>query len=389
MALAGRSPRRAGSGRRILIVAVVVTLVVLLIDASIKSRSTGPVRRLAAQAWIDRALPLIRDSTEQGAQIDALASNGLSMTAATITTEADRTAAAAAATYRQAVRLDPPPTVSTAAGLLDAALLVRSQAAATVSKVMKTALAGPATAAAASASSASLAASASSFGFADKAYVLFTENLPDLGLKPPASVWASEPALFENPRLTTYLQALRNATNLTPTHQVQVVSLTTDPGAETVAGTLQVLPLQSSISVGVVVGNTGNKTETNLTVTASISPAVKAPSAREYITSLAAGTDQALDIGDLYPVPGVPVTLTVTVVGEAASGLTPATQTLTFEMPKAGQTIPTTTTTTVPPTPVTTSPTTTATGTGTTTTVAGATTTTVSTGTTTTTVGGG
>jgi hypothetical protein len=388
MALAGRSPRRAGSGRRILIVAVVVTLVVLLIDASIKSRSTGPVRRLAAQAWIDRALPLIRDSTEQGAQIDALASNGLSMTAATITTEADRTAAAAA-TYRQAVRLDPPPTVSTAAGLLDAALLVRSQAAATVSKVMKTALAGPATAAAASASSASLAASASSFGFADKAYVLFTENLPDLGLKPPASVWASEPALFENPRLTTYLQALRNATNLTPTHQVQVVSLTTDPGAETVAGTLQVLPLQSSISVGVVVGNTGNKTETNLTVTASISPAVKAPSAREYITSLAAGTDQALDIGDLYPVPGVPVTLTVTVVGEAASGLTPATQTLTFEMPKAGQTIPTTTTTTVPPTPVTTSPTTTATGTGTTTTVAGATTTTVSTGTTTTTVGGG
>jgi hypothetical protein len=385
MALAGRSPRRAGGGRKILIVAVLVTLVVLLIDASIKSRSPGPVRQLAAQAWIDRALPLIRDSTEQGAEIDALASNGLSMTAATITTAAARPAAAAAATYKQAVKLDPPAEVSTAAGLLDAALLVRSQAATTVAKVMKTALAGPATAAAASASSASLAASASSFGFADKAYVLFTQNLPDLGVKPPASVWASDPALFENPRLTTYLQALRNATNLTPTHQVQVVSLTTDPGAETVAGTLQVLPLQSSISVGVVVGNTGNQTETNLTVTASISPAVKAPSAREYITSLAAGTDQALNIGDLYPVPGTPVTLTVTVMGEAASGLTPATQTLTFEMPKAGQTIPTTTTTTTTVPPTTTPPTTTATGT----TVPGATTTTVPPGTTTTTVGGG
>jgi ribosomal protein S7 len=378
MALAGRSPRRAGGGRKILIVAVLVTLVVLLIDASIKSRSTGPGKELAAQAWVDRALPIIRDSTEQGQQIESLASDGLTMTAPAITAQADRTAAAARATYAQAVKLSPPATVSTAAGLLDAALLVRSQAAATVAKVMVGTLSGPATAAAAAASSTALAASASSFAFADKAYVLFTKNLPNLGVTPPPSVWAANPALFQNPRLTTYLQALRNATSLTPVHQLQVVSLATNPGAESLAGNVQILPLQSSISVAVVVGNTGNQTEKNLTVTASISPAVRAPSAREFITSLSAGGDQALTIGALDPVAGTPVVLTVRVTG-TTSGLAPATQTLTFEMPKAGQAIPTTTTTTVAP-PAATTPTTVAggkTGTGTTTTVPAATTTTV------------
>lgn len=327
---------------------MLATLVVLLIDASMKSRSTGPVKELAAQAWMDRALPLIRASTEQGQQIESLASDGLTMTAAAITAQADRTAAAARRTYAQAVKLNPPVTVSTAAGLLDAALLVRSQAASTVAKVMVGTLSGPATAAAASASSASLAASASSFSFADKAYVLFTKNLPHLGVTPPPSVWAANPALFQNPRLTTYLQALRNAINLTPVHQLQVVSLATNPGAESLDGKVQVLPLQSAISVAVVVGNTGNQVEKNLTVTASISPAVKAPSAREYITSLAAGGDQALTIGSLYPLAGTPVVLTVTVSG-STRGLAPATQTLTFEMPKAGQTIPTTTTTTTLP----------------------------------------
>jgi len=52
MALAGRSSRR-GAGARWLAIGIVVTLLVLLIDASLHSRSQSPGQQLAAGTWVD------------------------------------------------------------------------------------------------------------------------------------------------------------------------------------------------------------------------------------------------------------------------------------------------------------------------------------------------
>jgi hypothetical protein len=354
MALAGRSPRRSSGGRRILIVALLVTLVVLLVDASIKSRSPAPVRQLAEEAWLDQALPLIRASTVQGDQIDTLVSNGLHLPAGTIASTAKQTASAAASTYREATKLGAPSTISAAAGLLDACLLVREQAAKQVARVMVATLSGPATSAAATSNATSLSSAAQSFQVADKAYQLFTNSLSGLDVHLPSSQWAKDPALYQSPRLTVYLQALRNATNLTPLHHLEVVSLSTDPQAESLDGATQVLPLMSHLSVALVVANVGNQTERNLTVTATIQPAVQDPVAREYVSTLAPGTAQALTVGYLYPPSGTVVTLTVTVTGPTGSTLPPATKSLAFEMPAPNQPISTTTTTI--PTPIGTTP---------------------------------
>ena len=77
MALASRSARRSGAGRRWLVIGIVITLLVLLIDAALRSRSPGPSQRLAAGAWIDRVLPIVSSSTAEGQQLAGIWTDGV------------------------------------------------------------------------------------------------------------------------------------------------------------------------------------------------------------------------------------------------------------------------------------------------------------------------
>ena len=128
MALASRSVRRGGAGRRWLLIGVVITLFVLLIDASLKSRSPGPVQQLAAGAWLDRVMPIVTTSTEEGQQVAAIWTNGLQTPATSLAAQLDQLANGAARAYQQAVALRPPVSVAGAAGLLETCLLTRSEA---------------------------------------------------------------------------------------------------------------------------------------------------------------------------------------------------------------------------------------------------------------------
>jgi hypothetical protein len=346
MALAGRSPRRAG-GSRLLVFALVITLVVLLIDASIKSRSPAPTRQLSDQAWVDQALPLIRASTEQGQQISTVRTTGLSMSAEAIATQVNQTAAASAATYQQARKLVAPSDLESASGLLDACLLVREKSAAAVARALVSTLSGPATPSAAA--STALADAAQKFQVGDQVYQLFTQSLPGVGVTMPSSEWDVNADLYQTPQLAVYLAALRSSKNLDPVHRVEVQAVSTTPPAESLVGGVQVLPVADSVTVDIVVANVGNQVENDLTVTAGILPAVTAPSAREYLEPLQPGVAQSLTVGPLYPVVGKPITLTVTVTGLATSPTPSATKVLTFEMPSASTPLTTTTTSTVPP----------------------------------------
>ncbi|MBO0694058.1 MAG: hypothetical protein J2P58_14235, partial [Acidimicrobiaceae bacterium] len=142
MALAGRSTRRGG-GNRLLAAGLVVTLIVLLVDASIKSRSDNSVQRLSAQAWIDQVLPIIRDSTAEGQELNAIRTRWQDLGAPTITSQLHRTVGSAASSYKRVAKLVPPAGYGSAAGLLDGSLLLREEGSAAVAKTLTATLSGP------------------------------------------------------------------------------------------------------------------------------------------------------------------------------------------------------------------------------------------------------
>ena len=335
MALAGRSPRRSPA-RRWLAVGVLITLIVIVVDASLKARSPAPVKLVAGQAWFDHVVPVIDQSTVQGQQVAAIRAYALTMGAGAITKQLDQTAAAAGESYQQVRKLDPPASVDAASALLQTCLLVRAEATAALAKAMTTALTtSSSTVSTTDPTVTAMVTAGQDLEVADRAYQLFEQNLPALGAKPPGSQWVPDATQYDPSSLQVFLQSLRNASNLSPVHQVAVVAVTTDPAAVGVQGTTQVLPPADELSVTIVVADTGNQPEKNLTVTAAITPAAKAPteSVRDFV-DLSAGGAQTLELGPLVPPTKVPVTLTVTISPAAGqSEPPPATNSIVFQMP--------------------------------------------------------
>lgn len=343
MALAGRTTRRGG-GSRLLIAAVVLTLIVLLVDASLKSRSNNSVQRLSAQAWIDQVLPLIRSSTAEGQQLTTIRTGWQTMSATSIASQLKQTAGSAASNYQQAVKLIPPASYGSAGGLLDACLLLREEASSAMAKTVISSLSGPAPPA--PSNSSALASAGQKLQLGDQVYQLFTQTLGGLDVKMPSSTWVNNTGLYQQASLDVFLSALRNKTNLQPIHQVVVESFTTTPQPETVVNKIEVIPYSPTFNVGVVVANTGNQVEKNVSVTAQVLPAVKQPSLREFLGPMQPGNPVSLSIGPLFPLRGQPITLTLTVAG--SNDLPTSTKTVTFEMPNANATL-TSPTTTPPP----------------------------------------
>jgi hypothetical protein len=350
MALASRSARRSGAGSRWLLIGVVITLFVLLINASLQSRSPGPGQQLAAGAWLDRALPIITTSTEEGQQLAAIWTNGLKTPASTLDAQLNQVAGGAAAAYQQIIGLRPPTNVAAAAGLLEASLLVRSQAAAAVRDALHPVLDGTGSPVGVSSSTdpTNLTAIQNAGGemeVADQAYRLFVQSLPSLGVSMPQSVWVTDPAPYQPAQATVFLSSLRSAMSSTPVHQIKIYALSTAPGPESSNGTVEVLPDSRALAVTVVLADVGNQPEKNLTVTAAISPGGVSSSVRDFLSLVPGQAQSIVGMGPLTPPQGVNVTLTVTVTSPADPSSTPlATSTLTFTMP-APPTATTTTTT--------------------------------------------
>lgn len=332
MALVGRTPRRR-SARWWLAIGIVLTLLVLLVDASIKSRSPGPVRTLAGQTWLDRALPIIAQSTEQGVEINQVRESGLSMTAAAITAELGQATSGARSTLSAAEALQPPANVATANGALVVCLQTRAQAAANLVAAMTQTLAGP-SGSNATVSVPAIQTAGQEFQVADQAYQLFVQDMPPLGVKLPASAWYN-PGGYAQPGLSNYLESLRAVTNATPDADVAVDAVTTNPPAVSASGSVEVLPPASLVGVEVTVANVGNQAESSLPVTATLSPSAPGYVAGvRDLVSLNPGQDLTLTLGSLRPPTNVPVTLTVT-IGPAPGETNTAdnTKVVTFQMP--------------------------------------------------------
>ena len=346
MALAGR-PTRRGAGTRWIVIGVTITVLVLLIDASLHSRSTGPGQQLAAGAWVDRALPVISESNLEGVQMEQLWSNALSMKATIVTSEVDSIASRAAAGYRTVVALRPPSQLAGAAGLLEACLLARSQAASALQGAFHQTLGVGSTP---SDQVLAVQTAGTDLEVSDQAYRLFASSLPNLGVSMPPSVWLTDRASYQPSSAEVFLASLRNAGSAVPVHQVAIYAVTTTPSPVSSQGTTQVLPDAKAITVTIVVADVGNQDERNLTVTASVSPAAGTGSAKDFVDLTPGQAHTILNLGPLNPPQGTPVTLTVTVTAPAGSPTAAVTRTITFSMPAPPP--PSTTSTSTPPTTV-------------------------------------
>jgi hypothetical protein len=383
MALASRSARRSGAGRRWLLIAIVITLLVLLIDAALRARSPGPGQQLAAGAWVDRVLPIVSASTAEGNQISAIWTNGIHTPPAALTSQLNQIAADSAHNYQQLVALRPPANLAGAAGLLEASLLTRSQAASTLRSALLPVLQGggssgtsttattattttatTATAATATATTTATSATVSStpptttvgpdpvvtaiqaagddMQIGDRAYQLFLHDLPKLGVTIPASAWASNPAPYQTDAAQLFLTTLRNNLSASPVHQLEIYSILLTPAPVALQGKTQVLPNSSTLGVTVVVADTGNQPEKDLTVTAAISAAGSSSSVRDFVDLVAGQARTITQMGPLNPPQGLPVALTVTVTPLAGSGASIVSKTMTFLMPGSSSSATTT-----------------------------------------------
>lgn len=367
MALPGRSGRRSGAGFRWIAAGVVITLLVLLIDASLNSRSPGPTRTLQTDTWVDRVLPVIAASNEEGLVLASTWANGLKMPASEVSSQVASIATQAAHNYTVVSQLRPPDQLGGPAGLLDAALLARSKAAAELERAFAATLGAAAVAPGTKATVASVppaadpasvvgqvASAGSEIQVGDQAYQLFLSSLPaSLGVRMPASAWGSNPAPYAPQRAQVFLTSLQSSAVTTPVYKVQIYGVTLDPAPVAASGPVQVLPDATAITVTIVVADTGNQPVSNLTVTASITPAGSGSSSVRDFVNLAVGQAYTIDaLGPLNPPQGVPVTLTVAVTPPTGSPLPPTSQLLTFQMPAPPPPTTTTTTTvrTTPPT---------------------------------------
>jgi hypothetical protein len=306
MALASRLTRQ--SGRRWLLLGAVATVVVLAVNAAMSARSPAPARQLAQQSYMDQVLPAIQGSTQQGQEIETVRTQALTLSATVITSRINQVAGEAAATLTTVERLKPPKDLQTPHDLLVATMAIRVQATQALSQAMTGALSGDNTPTAVNA----LMSAANELTAGDLTYRMFLKTPSAGGIALPPSVWVTNPSAYTDADLTVFVTSLKSATTLAPVHDTTVMLVTTDPAPVSMEGPLEVLPLSKSLNLQIVVANTGNQPEKNLTVSATIAPSYFGPTqmVRNFV-NLAPGQRQTVDLGGLRAQPGQSTTLTV------------------------------------------------------------------------------
>jgi hypothetical protein len=327
----------------------VLTLLVLLVDASIKSRSQTPARLLSGQVWVDRVVPLITQSNVSGRDFQELRTGSATLRAVTLGRDLTAMTAGTRSTYEAYETLKAPTSLAAPASLLGACLLLRSQATVSVVAAIKAQLAGPAGDPART-ESRRLASAVRQLELADSAYSLFAGRMPtSIAGRMPPSTWVQDASLYTQASLSVWLKALHSRVSLVAVNSIQIVAVSTTPAPLSLASRVETLPA-SPLHVSVVVGNTGNRAQGELRVKATVSRATGPASVSDLVAGLPVGSDTTVTLGPLSPKIGVTVTLIVTVSPLRGSPTRPVTRTISFLMPSATSTSTSTSTTTAPAT---------------------------------------
>lgn len=332
---------------RWLLVALLLTVLVLVVNVALSSRSSEPGRRLATLGWLDAMRPQIERSTAQGGDVEQVRADAARLGRAGVARRLEKVVADAA-TVRQSVLMQTPPVeLASVHSLLVSTMTIRARAAGRVRDALTLALgtAPPEPAAAA------LAEAGRDLLAADRTYEVFldllastqpvasngrrstsapstaTTAVPGPGMAspypppaqaPPAptsllpgSRWVADPDSWSAEATSVLVRTLRSSATLAPVHDVSVLVITTDPAPVGQDGGLTVLPIVKNLGVEVVVANTGNEPEKRVQVVAALDGGAGTDSAREFV-ELAPGQRRSLSL-TLHPAAGAPGNLVVTI----------------------------------------------------------------------------
>jgi hypothetical protein len=308
MALGSRPARTTRRrGRPWLFFALLATLVVIAVNAAMSARSPAPARQQAQQSYLDQALPAIQQSSQEGLDISDVRRQALNLSPPTIISHINGLLTQTQQTLNTVQKLNPPAQVKTAHTLLVAALDIRLAGTKALGQAIGTAMTGQTPDAGVQA----LASVGLDFQAADRAYSLFQQAMPPMNPPLPNSRWVTDDTAYSPATLAVFVSSLRSEGSLTPVHDVRVVLVTTTQLPVSLQNGVQFLPVVKQLSLQIVVADVGNQAEKNLTVTATIAPALFGPtqSVRDFV-DLVPGQTRTVSLGGLRVVAGQPTTLT-------------------------------------------------------------------------------
>ena len=299
---------------------IMITVIVLLVDLVVSTRSDEPSRRVAALGYLDQVRAHIEQSNRQGADVTDVRSKAAELGRAGVTKRLDRVARDAARTLASARNADAPGDLSDARSLLLTTLWLRARG----TRFMKDALEAALGKTAPQAAITKMADVGADLIAADRTYEGFINALNEqekVGREAvlPPSKWIDEATTWQPAELGAFITALRSAAQLAPIHDATVVLVTTEPAAVRKEGDRVVLPLTKTIRIHAVVANVGNEREQNLKVEVTLIPGGDRATARDFV-SLAPGQRATVTLGGLVPVVDQPAALTVRIdspAGEA------------------------------------------------------------------------
>ncbi len=324
-----RSLRRRGGSQRWLIIPFTLTIVVVLIDASMHARSPKLATTVNTQAWVDKVLPDIAASSTQGRELAQLTSGKTSGSTQALGSQLASIEAAAARTYAAVASSGPTPQAAVAAGLLEASLSARQEAVAAMAGAARQVLAGHSGPALSSMNRA-----VSDIQVGDSAYMLFTRQSSKLGAPLPASQWLSA-GTYEPRALRAFAQRLVTGVERGPAQAMTIDAVSTNPPPLSLQGKVEILSPASSISVTVDIADRGRSALKGVVVTASLVPSANGASQQlSQNVDIQPGRAVAVTLSGLTPALSTPATLTVTATG-AGGTPTKVTRSVRVEVPGA------------------------------------------------------
>lgn len=283
MAVAGRRGSVDGRRRpprlfpRLVLSAVVLSLVVLAVNSIVTSSAEGPD---PAIAFADQVRPAVERSTRQAAALEDLRTEGPSMGREALRRGIDRLLRESRQALQEVREVQAEGNLRAAHGLLITCLTTRSTALASFSAT----LAGEFESGPRERAVEALVDVGRDLAVSDRAYELFLEALPaEARSTMPESRWLTDDTRYAKPEAAALMSTLRAAASLDQVPDVTVLTVITDPAPVGAEGSTRVLPLVKTIKLQVVVANAGNVAQKRLVVEAVVTSAGGMDSARQFV----------------------------------------------------------------------------------------------------------
>jgi hypothetical protein len=313
---------------RVLVIVGLVVAVVLIVVVALPGSDSSPDQ----QSYLDIVRPQLQLSSQQGTVVRDIRANASSLDRTTLFQRVNDLVSGSASVQREVAPVGPPGSLGSAGGLLEQALSMRAQAAATLRDGLQAGLSGAPTEQAVTL----LTRAGQQLNAGDDMYGRFLRALSRsqaASVSVPQYRWVLNRADWAPPALGLYVLGLHLSTSLAVRHDVALVLVSTQPSPTSYMGTVAVLGLARRLSVNVVVANTGNATEHGVPVVVTLAGG-QTQSARTVV-DLDPGQRRALGLGGLSLEPRMLYVLTVT-VGPVPGDPTPADDRQTTPLAVAG-----------------------------------------------------